>query len=123
VEQAPAARAERVDLMQALEASLQAARSRGDRTKVLEQAADRLTEETRQAQGDDDAQSENVRSSGAAKRSSAPKAKARKRPSQGAPGKAVRSAAQDGLVSQERLSPSRPTRRRLLRVVERSSAR
>ena len=50
VEEAPAARAEPVDLMEALEASLKAARSRGDRNKALEQAAERLTEEAQQEQ-------------------------------------------------------------------------
>jgi DNA end-binding protein Ku len=87
VQQAPAARAERVDLMQALEASLQAARSRGDRTKVLEQAAERLTKEAQQAEGDDDAQPKKVRTRGGARRPSGPKPKARKGTAKGAPTK------------------------------------
>lgn len=53
VEEAPAAQAEVVDLMQALEASLKAARSRGDRSAALEKAAERLSQEAEE-QADDD---------------------------------------------------------------------
>jgi DNA end-binding protein Ku len=47
VEESPAAQAEVVDLVHALEASLKAARSRGDRTAALEKASARLREEAR----------------------------------------------------------------------------
>jgi DNA end-binding protein Ku len=45
IEEAPAAQANVVDLMSALEATVAAARGRGDRRKALERAADRLSEE------------------------------------------------------------------------------
>jgi DNA end-binding protein Ku len=45
VEEVPAARAQTADLMEVLEASLKAARSRGDKDKALEEAAERLTAE------------------------------------------------------------------------------
>lgn len=50
VEEAPAAQAEVVDLMQALEASLKAARSRGDRSAALQKAAECLSKEAEDAE-------------------------------------------------------------------------
>jgi DNA end-binding protein Ku len=54
VEEAPAARVQTADLMEVLEASLKATRSRGHRGKALEEAAQRLTAEDRPDDGTDD---------------------------------------------------------------------
>lgn len=61
VEEGPAARAEVIDLMAALEASLKAARSKGDRAKALEKAAEELAQESDE---DDDSKSNSRSGSG-----------------------------------------------------------
>jgi DNA end-binding protein Ku len=72
VEEAPAAQAEVVDLMEALEASLKAARSRGDRSAALQKAAERLNEE---AEAQADADSDSRRKSTGSRRPAAREAK------------------------------------------------
>jgi DNA end-binding protein Ku len=89
VEEAPAARAERVDLMEALEASLKAARSRGDRNKELEKAAERFTEQAEQGDGPDtSAESRRgSRTRGGARHASADKSNGRGRTTKDVPAK------------------------------------
>lgn len=78
VEEAPAPRTEGVDLMEALEASLKATRSGGDRNKALEEAAERITEEAQQAEGVEIAEPKRESGREPSRRTSANKAGARR---------------------------------------------
>lgn len=92
VEEPPATRAQTADLMEVLEASLKAARSRGDKDESLEQAAERLTAEDQPDGGTDDVpkpQRKNPTRGGSGRRS-ASKAKASRQTTNKAPAKSSR---------------------------------
>ncbi|HEV2369935.1 MAG TPA: Ku protein [Acidimicrobiales bacterium] len=91
VEEAPAARAEMADLMEALEASLKAARSRGGLESALEKVADQLSTEDGADEDDQGGGSARTRSRGNTPTSRSKKAPAKRAPASGRSSRGSRS--------------------------------